>query len=120
LQVKVSFHSTNTDFVSYTGSVKDYQTKLKKIPPVYVHVLDRNQSVEQKAKQIYQFSRIPQWKTMVSNFTVNYYAALSQNHRNPYSQYSLSCTSFSVNELNEVQSIKEKRQQDQSMEGQKP
>jgi hypothetical protein len=122
LQVDISFHSTNTDSVTYTGSVKDYQTKLKEIPShtsIYVHLLDGNQSIEQKAEQIYQFSQISQWKTLATNFTVNYYAALPQNDQNPSSPTPLHSTPFGVNELKSVQSIKAKLQLDQSV-NQKP
>jgi hypothetical protein len=117
LQANVSFHSTNTESVSYTGSVKDYPNKLKQIPSqtsIHVHLSDGNQSIEQKAEQINQFSQIPQWKTLAANLTVNYYTTLPQNHQNP-----LSSISFSENDLKSVQSIEEKIQQDQSMKDEK-
>ncbi|MCH5586619.1 hypothetical protein MK805_16915 [Shimazuella sp. AN120528] len=111
LQVNVSYHSTDNNLVSYIGSVKDYQKILKKIPShtsVYVYLLDGKQSLDQKAEQIYQISHIPQLQTLVTNYTVNYYANLPQNHRNPYSQNPLSSFSFTMKDLESVQSIKEK------------
>ncbi|WP_028776060.1 hypothetical protein [Shimazuella kribbensis] len=122
MQVNVSYHSTNNNLVSYTGSVKDYPNKLKKIPShtsFYVHLLDGNQSIEQKAEQIYQFSQISKLQTMETNITVNYYATFPQNHENPYNQNPLSSFSFTMNDLNSVQSIKEKLQQHQSMNTEK-
>lgn len=116
LQVDVSFHSTENNVASYTGSVRDYQKKLKKIPSdtsIFVHLPDGNQSVAQKAEQIYRFSQISQLRTLATSLTFRYYAKFPKTQRNLYKENPSSSLSFSRDDLRSVQSIKEKIQQNQ-------
>jgi hypothetical protein len=117
LHVNVSYHSTENNPATYTGSVKNYQQKLKKIPSdtsIYVYLLDGKQSIEQKAEQIYSFSQIPELRALATSFTVNYYATLPQNGRNPYRQDLLSSISFTIEDLKSLPSIRAKIQQEQA------